>query len=149
MPAGFRRYRLTIENGRVHTANNYLLCQFSSDDGASWLTASNYQGRNTNLLSNGTSVISTGAANFGIGLTDFMPNSGANLWDATFEVYPGSVSQPAYVRGSGVGLNNGGLWNSWTGGGEWVGPAARMNSMLIFGSGTSNISGTYIMEGLA
>jgi hypothetical protein len=147
LPAAFRRYRLTIHDGAVTAAAQNLLLRFSSDGGATFLSAASYQliGNRTDGAATNTGFATSTATS--IALSPGLPNSTGNPWDAEFAINPGSASLSARVRGFGIGVDSVPTWAHGYWGGAWGGATARMNAMRVFvASGT--LSGTLILEGL-
>jgi len=147
LPAAFRRYRLTIQDGTVSSSGQNLLMRFSSDGGATFLTAASYQqiGNRTDGAAANTGFATSTAT--GIALSPGLPGSTGNPWDATFDVNPGSGSLSARVRGNGIGADSAPTWAHGYWGGAWLGAGARMNALRVF-VGSGNLSGTLILEGL-
>jgi hypothetical protein len=147
LPTRFRRYRLTVQDGVVNTTAQSLLLRFSSDGGATFLSAASYQ-----LIGNATdgSAVNnpySSASNTSIALSAALPASSSNSWDGTFEINPGSVSLSARVRGLAIGVSSTPAWVHGYYGGAWGGTGARMNAIRILVL-SGNLSGTFILEGM-
>jgi hypothetical protein len=147
LPAIFRRYRLTLQDGVVNTSGQNLLLRFSSDGGATFLTAASYQqiGNVTDFSAANTPFASS--ANASIALSAGLPASSGNPLDATFEINPGSATLSARVRGNAIGVSSTPAWLHGYYGGAWLGAGARMNAIRIL-VGSGNLSGTFILEGM-
>jgi hypothetical protein len=147
LPAAFRRYRLTIQDGTVSTSGQSFGLRFSSDGGATFLTAATYQqiGNRTDGTAANTAFATSSATS--IALSPGLPVSTVNAWDATFDVNPGSGSLSARVRGNGIGVDSAPTWAHGYWGGAWLGTSARMNALRVFVA-SGNLSGTLILEGM-
>ncbi len=147
LPTAFSRFRLIL-NVTGSASGSVLSLRFSSNGGTTWLTAASYvQAVSTVNSATGTAGSAGGTAATQLNLA--VDLRAANEWDATVDIWPGSASSSAIIRGNGFGVSNAsGAWTMWSGAGVWAGTAALMNACQIFPFAGGTISGTAIVEGL-
>lgn len=144
LPAGFRRYRVTLQNVTVSAAGGQLQMQLSVNGGSTFIAAG-YAWQGITMLSSTVTGVSSTLTN--VALMTGMATSG--LGDAVYEIYPGSNGSFAMVRGTHHEFDNNGGSAVWANGlySAAVSVTGVVNAIQI--NVSSGVwSGLAILEGL-
>ena len=119
--------------------------QFSTDGGATFLTAANYAFSGVIVDETGTVSGSGSAILTALPVTTGIASAGVG--DCVFEIYPGSTSVNPRMLGRSFAPNAAGHYQTFNYGGGWTGTLSFINFLQLF-PGAGNFSGTIIVEGL-
>lgn len=142
LTSGYQRYQLIAQNVTVATNTATFNMQFSLDGGVTWITTSTYAQMGSSV-SAGT-VTGYGSATTSIIMTVPLSNAANVVYDGTFDLWPGSASAAAVLRGQASGFGT--AWFT----GQFAGAnitGAAVTAIRIQTS-AGNIAGTFILLGL-